>query len=314
MAGRIAWLDWARSLGIIAVVAGHILTGWISSAIFLFHMPLFFMLSGVTFHALPLHAWAKRRSWSLGLPYLAYAVILAILAHLYAVLGLGGGEPISVGTIVRGGQFMRGLGGTLWFLSCVFFSLLIYNILRRRVSSPLAPGIVAPVLIMFVLSPWIAPVPLPLAVNVVPAALFCIWSGEVYRENRPSLWLTCCLAVLAIPLALTLPPIDMKYGKLGLPYASLLFGCGLSVLFMEACRYLSKSLGRISFMEEISKGSLVIMAVHPAFYIPLRVMGLPVLNFILSLALSIGLYLLFRRLPAMLRAPLLGERIVADHR
>ena len=60
-AGRIAWLDVARGLGIVLVVAGHALGGLIDSplggalggfrqaffAIYTFHMPLFFVLAGL---------------------------------------------------------------------------------------------------------------------------------------------------------------------------------------------------------------------------------------------------------------------------
>ncbi|WP_448994879.1 acyltransferase family protein [Novosphingobium sp.] len=59
--GRVAWLDTARGIGILLVVAGHALGGLIDSplgegfgqgrslffAIYTFHMPLFMMLSGV---------------------------------------------------------------------------------------------------------------------------------------------------------------------------------------------------------------------------------------------------------------------------
>lgn len=46
---RIEWIDTAKGLGLIFVILGHLHTPYISSWVYLFHMPLFFFLSGVTF-------------------------------------------------------------------------------------------------------------------------------------------------------------------------------------------------------------------------------------------------------------------------
>lgn len=40
------WIDNVKGIGILLVIAGHILSGAISDIIFIFHMPLFFFLGG----------------------------------------------------------------------------------------------------------------------------------------------------------------------------------------------------------------------------------------------------------------------------
>ena len=53
MKERIHWIDIAKGIAIICVFLGHTITteGVLSSFIYLFHMPLFFMLSGYCFSA-----------------------------------------------------------------------------------------------------------------------------------------------------------------------------------------------------------------------------------------------------------------------
>lgn len=51
MAKRIEYLDYAKGIGIILVVLGHILIkGNIKIYIYSFHMPLFFIISGYLFN------------------------------------------------------------------------------------------------------------------------------------------------------------------------------------------------------------------------------------------------------------------------
>lgn len=58
--GRVAWVDIARGVGIVLVVAGHVERGlvaasvargplwpWWDYALYTFHMPLFFVLAGI---------------------------------------------------------------------------------------------------------------------------------------------------------------------------------------------------------------------------------------------------------------------------
>jgi fucose 4-O-acetylase-like acetyltransferase len=60
MAGRIAWMDAARGIGIVLVVVGHVERGllgsgiakgtawsWLDYAVYSFHMPLFFLIAGL---------------------------------------------------------------------------------------------------------------------------------------------------------------------------------------------------------------------------------------------------------------------------
>lgn len=45
---REAWIDCARGIAILLVIVGHTISGVLSGAIYSFHMPLFFIFSGIT--------------------------------------------------------------------------------------------------------------------------------------------------------------------------------------------------------------------------------------------------------------------------
>lgn len=45
---REPWIDCARGIAILLVIVGHTVSGVLSGAIYSFHMPLFFIFSGIT--------------------------------------------------------------------------------------------------------------------------------------------------------------------------------------------------------------------------------------------------------------------------
>lgn len=78
MGKRIEWIDAAKGIGIILVVAGHVpTTAPIKQFIYSFHMPLFFFLSGLVFKSgsLGLKSFIQKKARSLLFPYVCFAII-----------------------------------------------------------------------------------------------------------------------------------------------------------------------------------------------------------------------------------------------
>jgi fucose 4-O-acetylase-like acetyltransferase len=73
MKKKIEWIDIAKGFGILTVVAGHIYEGDIRRIIFIFHMPLFFFISGYLFKPdLNRMHYFKKKSYHLLVPYIAF--------------------------------------------------------------------------------------------------------------------------------------------------------------------------------------------------------------------------------------------------
>lgn len=71
---RIYWIDWAKTLAIALVVWAHI-SIVLKKEIFLFHMPLFFFISGYLYHKKSIREDAKSILFSLVVPYLIYNLL-----------------------------------------------------------------------------------------------------------------------------------------------------------------------------------------------------------------------------------------------
>ncbi len=140
---RIALLDIARSLGIVSVIVGHVLilfairpttfSPGVHAAvqvIYAFHMPLFFLLSGLMHRA---RAWPDILKGSLAL------ILLTQISHIAGVLaeGVAGEGWASPGSVLRAVVLLGGFSiGVTWFL----VSLAVVRVLAKAVleGSPAA--------------------------------------------------------------------------------------------------------------------------------------------------------------------------------
>src|SRR3989344_7463888 len=91
---RVLGVARAKGYGIILVVVGHIATvDRLVHDIFLFHMPLFFFLSGLTFRSFSGVAATLGKARALLLPYVAFALLI-LFCLILANAAVGSGLPL----------------------------------------------------------------------------------------------------------------------------------------------------------------------------------------------------------------------------
>lgn len=123
---RIEWLDITKGLGIFLVVIGHtgipnVLSAWIWS----FHMPFFFLVSGMLFNYLKystLFAFIKKRLITLILPYIIFSIIVYIWAKVlnYDLFKL------------RFNELYYGWNGlALWFIPVLFTTEICFYVVKK---------------------------------------------------------------------------------------------------------------------------------------------------------------------------------------
>ena len=140
MRKNIVWLDYARVLGISLVIFGHALQRfpafeesswlmWLWDYIYLFHMPLFFIISGFLFRATPItmeniRSGGAKIVKTLIVPYLFYQFIYLPILFVYkqgfSYFGLLGKLlcGIFLGDREAGGITYYGVGITEGTFSC----------------------------------------------------------------------------------------------------------------------------------------------------------------------------------------------------
>jgi len=143
---RETWIDIARGILIIFVVMGHIIPDtvhwklqYISDYIYLFHMPAFFIISGILYTPVKdkeIRPFIIKKIKSLLIPYVSYLFILTIIRYIYLIYN----GDITFGFVVKdlvktlmGGQALGAGIGVLWFLTCLFFVEILWIIIDKYI-------------------------------------------------------------------------------------------------------------------------------------------------------------------------------------
>ncbi|MDV6377852.1 acyltransferase family protein [Sporosarcina sp. GW1-11] len=133
---RLTWVDGAKGFLMILVVIGHYpgqLEFPLAKYIYWFHMPAFFILSGLFFKPVLEKGFMRlsihKRFMQLIVPYLFF--LLSITLIRYGIEISSGNMDISwyahdFWTLVVGGRFARGAYGVFWFVTTLFFTYLFF--------------------------------------------------------------------------------------------------------------------------------------------------------------------------------------------
>ena len=133
---RLSWVDITKGFLMILVVIGHFpgqLDFPLGKYIYWFHMPAFFILSGMFFKPMlekgQLKTAIHKRFMQLIVPYLFFLVTITVIRY---GMEIGSGNMDAswylndLWTLVIGGRFARGAYGVFWFVTTLFFTHLFF--------------------------------------------------------------------------------------------------------------------------------------------------------------------------------------------
>lgn len=170
---RIEYIDIAKGLGMILVVVGHCINGitfpgtWIYS----FHMPLFFILSGICF---------SERKYPTFLPFLKKRVKTLLLPCIYFSLLV---TAFTFGLLDKQicHELTRHLPGALWFVLILFFTEILYYFILQLTSKKVLR--IFALISLLLLGLWLSRKEyiLPFSLSTIPIASFYYGIGHSYK-------------------------------------------------------------------------------------------------------------------------------------
>lgn len=291
---RVLTIDVARGIGILLVVLGHNALFRESShglyeAIYLFHMPLFFFVSGVTFKLTLPGETLRKRARALLVPYFMMGAVAVLLTAQ-------SGDVSRMLDEIRG--VLYGTGHTirfvpLWFLPCLFvvsisaaalvgtarawLPLEDFERWRPRLLAGLAAvGLIGGALLLasgvFARAPFAdatgRPIGLPWSLDLVPFVLAIFVAGVLFCRSRvirdcpaPVVVVACAGAVLALLVANGVS-LDLNYRRMtNGPAVIVGIVAGISLVFA-----VSALMARVNAMSRVfaylGSASLVILLFH----------------------------------------------------
>ena len=302
-AERLPWVDALKGIGILAVVAAHVYPPPFSKALYLFHMPLFFLIGGYLLRPKTgLLSFTRSKALHLLVPYACFLVLVypyqvdfilaghpPLTAHMLALLILA---PIV------GGKLLIGPAAVFWFVTCFFVTQQLVNFLIVRFNQRQVVLFMCFSLALAYANSLLRPrFWLPWNINVVFAAAPLFYLGYLARQRifRPPLWAAVTFAILSLVLFgsghLVIP--DMKAAQYGTPVVGLLF----SVAWIFSLMALARGVHAVPVLgpglKALGAASMVIMYAHESLQLLMqRSLGIdnPTLRFAGAI---LGSYLLF---------------------
>lgn len=214
---RIIWIDQLKAIGFIFVILGHMkMDSTVKSYIYSFHMPLFFMISGLTLNTEKIlntsfKDYFKKLFQRMVIPYFWIEVLC--LAAICVIEALPKGSKVAIGENIKGIFVANGLimdypSRAMYFILVLFLAqLVLWFFIHLTKGNRFSLGVCC--LLFSTLSLFFYGKAMPWRINVVPAAVLLIFIGRIlmdvylkHKEKLESMNALKYLALCAVFLAL----------------------------------------------------------------------------------------------------------------
>jgi len=276
---RYLWIDYAKVIGIFLVVFGHTaIPRYLYDAIYGFHMPLFFFISGYLFSFKKFQSLSEffyRRAKQLIVPYFCFNIITYIFwLFIGRHFGVDSTRHIPLYKPIIGIFYGNGIDDylvhdiTSWFLVCLFTVENLFFVFFRRANK--YRGCI--LLMLFALTAYLDgkydSIRWPWGLNIAFTAIVFYGLGNIFKEEINAL-LQYKLVYLIIGSLLILPlcsyvisinaGVDLNVIKYN-NYLYFFVGAGFAICIMIVIsRILEYYWGRVNLIEYISRNTIVIL-------------------------------------------------------
>lgn len=279
-------MDIVKSLGIILVVMAHVQSPG-RNMIFLFHMPLFFFVSGYFYknkYSYDLTLLVKKKIKLLYIPFIKYELIFLALHNLFVYLSFYSSYENETIKLYSINDFIINIfkiltfNGTevliipLWFLPVLFFTTIIFCLISRHSKSEYIRVFIIGVLFFLGVVLKYCDVNLKFndfcqeTISIALVALVFFYIGYLYNRHKNAIKLNFFIAIV-LYVALVISEkynirVDMRLNSYSNPIMLIPDAlCGIYLLI-----YISKKICNlninISFLKYIGRNTIPILALH----------------------------------------------------
>lgn len=187
---RVVWIDQLRALTFYTVILGHMslakpLKDWVYS----FHMPLFFMISGLTFNVQKIYAtsfkdYAVKLAKRMLVPYFWLQMLSFILRYMVNILGSHKEVPVIryfEGMLIGNNNIIGAPSNPLYYVLLLFLAQLgLWLVIRIAKADKIKSGVILAAL--SVISIALQKRDLVWHINVIPTAMLLIFIGVLLMD------------------------------------------------------------------------------------------------------------------------------------
>lgn len=312
MSQRIEFVDLAKGICISLVVLLHVfgdISGDIIQIMYLFHMPLFFVLSGLFFKTYDgLISLVKKKTNTLFIPFFFTFVFIVLPTTILQNQFLGKTTTPSNLFFCADGKLNLGIDGAIWFLLCLFavniYFYLIFLLTKRNVVGIIVLSIICGIS-GYVLSQSdvVLPMWMDSALTAMPYFLFGYllrtYSNVLYGSFNKKDMIYAIVSLIALIFVYM---FDKMQGNSLIIYGDNTFNIHILPLFIGGASgtyfvlMIAKYFNHLPIFSYIGRYSIVILLTHLLFLFAFRnilfQLGVPQKGVLLNLLLFVLIILL----------------------
>lgn len=286
---RLESLDIAKGIGIFLVVVGHstFINDTILRWIFSFHMPLFFIISGILIshkneENTSIRSIAVRKARSILIPYAWFSLFYTIIDIISFKADLLNLNSIKINLLCT---FSFAGSGPLWFLPTFFMTELLFIFLlkffgkRNGVVLSLVMSIVGFIiasyigipsdyennLLVYYLMGFVFVLTRSLCCQVLVALSYSLY--ELYKKHTPGNLICVVTGIVLLGLSIPLSQVNEIIDMHNMNFGNVLLFVPCSFIGSIGLILISKALTKIRLFSFWGQNSLTIMATHLNFYL-----------------------------------------------
>lgn len=310
MSKRIEYIDTTKAILIVLVMIGHIfLTGPLHDFIYTFHMPAFFIISGmfITTKDRTISSLIKKKFYTLIIPFIFFEVIGSFVYIIRY------GFTQSVFGFIYNTLTLHCNTGTDWFLVTLFFAEILFMIMQKSIRSKSAKIIFSIIAVLLALV-------LPnnhffniarrilIAVGFLSFGFYC--SDFTKKDNHI---LSIISFVLTIVVTVLNGNVDLSEMILNNPFLYFMGSITGTYFIIQLSKHI-----KLTPLNYVGKNSLTVMGTHQAILLPIRYyFNIPefslysgLIIFILVILLEFPIIYLFNRfIPFLVGKKLPGKTV-----
>lgn len=268
--------DVLKAIGMLSIIAGHLGINIVSNIVYVFHVPLFFLVSGYFFK--PREVLFTKKHKNLLKVYFFTSFLILIIKILIAFLS----KTQTVWSVTEEGLFAilyvsgninnQILGyaipcvGAIWFLLALFWADIIYFEICKYVNNELYKFIITCFLFLigvFTSSQW-----LPFSLQSGLVGVFFFFLGDEFKKSGISYSSSNRFLVIAIILSLLGLWVSFKYGRLSCStgkfpclFVNVIGACGATYILL----YFSNRISQYKVTKYLSfygHSTIIILSFH----------------------------------------------------
>lgn len=298
---RIVYIDFFRGIGILLMVMGHMSFGGLygfgpefDKFIHAFHMPMFFVISGYFFHMKDNYkVFFNQKLKTLILPYVFFG-------FCYSSLWILSNKATNFKPVLRllwNNDSDLPYEGALWFLTAIFFSYVIYDLIHRLVYRKEYILFITVICVAIGHLTCFYNIDLPWSLDAALIGVGLMYFGElIHRKKLLYLkwyWLIALIVVVGLGIYLN-KPVNMNSGIYGNVLLFWINAIGATVVGLNLSRLLcckfSKSI-IINYFSWIGNNSIVFLCCNhlPILFVSRLLLRFGLSNTVLATIISMML-------------------------